>query len=123
MLRQSNDAWPTMPIATRTLHVAQRHTNGCFRVARLNAQIQINNGVATVADNDQPVVLGNKRGTDLRPEPCLTIGSIEAAHDVKRLSPRLPVALHALNGLDALVAVGTAVLLGHGSMAASFTTH
>jgi len=35
---------------------------------------------------------------------------VEASHDVERLPQRLPFALHALDGLDALVAMRAAVL-------------
>jgi len=45
-----------MPIASRTLDVAQRHANRRLRVTRLHAQVQINDGVAGVARDYQPMV-------------------------------------------------------------------
>ena len=42
-------------------------------VARLNAQVEIDDAVAAVAGNDQPVMFGNERGGDLRPEPSLPL--------------------------------------------------
>ena len=56
MLRQRDDARPAVPVAARALHVAQRNADRGLRVARLNAQVQIDHGVATVAGDDQPVM-------------------------------------------------------------------
>jgi hypothetical protein len=56
MLRQRNDAWPTAPIAAGTLHTTKGHTDGGFWIARLNTQIQINDGATTVAGDNQPVM-------------------------------------------------------------------
>jgi hypothetical protein len=91
----------------------QRNADRGLRVARLNAQVEIDDAVAVVAGNDQPVMFGNERGGDLRPEPSLAVGGVEAAHGGQRLALRRPVALHALYGLDSLVAMWTAIFLGH----------
>ena len=56
LLRQRNDTRATMPIASRTLDVAQRYANRRLRVTRLHAQVQINDGVAGVARDYQPMV-------------------------------------------------------------------
>jgi hypothetical protein len=113
MLRQRDDARPAVAVAARALDVAQRHPNGSLQVARLNAQVEIDNAVAAVAGNDQPVMLRDERGGDLRPEPCRAVGGIEATHGGERLALRLPVALHALYGLDPLVGMGAAIFVGH----------
>ena len=55
--RQRDDARPAVAVAARALHVAQRDANGGLRVARLNAQVQIDHGAATVAGDHQPVML------------------------------------------------------------------
>jgi len=81
--RQPNDARPAVAVAARTLHIAERHTNGCLRVTRLHAQIQINNGAATVAGNSQPVMLWSERGCNLGPEPNIAFSGkrcVESAH-------------------------------------------
>ena len=46
-----------MPIATRALNVTQRDVNRRLRVARLHAQVQVDNGAATIAVDDKPIVL------------------------------------------------------------------
>ena len=74
-------------------------------VARLNAQVEIDDAVAAVAGNDQPVMFGNERGGDLRPEQSLPLPTL-----------RLPVALHPLDGLNSLVTVGATVFFRHGTM-------
>ena len=56
MLRHGDDARAAMPIAMRTLRVAQRNADGGLRVTRLNPQIQIDQGVATVVGDDQPAM-------------------------------------------------------------------
>ena len=56
MLRQRDDARSTVPVAARALHVAQRNADGGIRVARLNAQVQVDDGVAAVAGDNQPVM-------------------------------------------------------------------
>src|SRR5262245_22675348 len=63
-----------MPIAARALHVAERNADGCLRVARLNAQVQVHHGAATVAVDNEPVMICRERGGNLGPEPCLAFG-------------------------------------------------
>jgi hypothetical protein len=61
-LRQGDDSRSAMPVTPRALHAEQRHPNGYLGVARLNTQVQIDDGAAGVACDDQPMVLGNERG-------------------------------------------------------------
>jgi len=59
VLRQRDNARPTMSIATRALDLTQRNANRRLRVARLNAQIQIDNRAARVAIDNKSMVFGN----------------------------------------------------------------
>jgi len=56
MPRQRNDAPPAMTVAPRALHVTERHTDRGFRVTRLKTQVQIKDGAATVAGDNQPMM-------------------------------------------------------------------
>ena len=56
VLRQSNDARPTVSIAARAFHVTERNSDRSFGIARLHAQIEVHDHPATIAVSDQPVM-------------------------------------------------------------------
>ena len=55
-LRQRDNPWPSMPIAARALNIPRCHANGRLRVARLNAQVQVDNSAAAVAVDGGPLI-------------------------------------------------------------------
>src|SRR5262249_28039483 len=93
-----DNARPTMPIATRAKHLTQGHTNGRLRVARLHAQVQVNNGAAAVAVDHKPMVLGDQRRAYRRPKPGPALARhnrIEAAYGRQCPALRFPLTPHA----------------------------
>src|SRR5262245_28982607 len=52
MARQRDDVRPTVTVAARTLHLLECNPDRGFRIARLHAQIHIDNRSATIASDD-----------------------------------------------------------------------
>jgi hypothetical protein len=50
-----------MTIATRAPNIAKGNADGRFGIAALHCQIKIDDGVARVARDDEPVMLGRER--------------------------------------------------------------
>jgi hypothetical protein len=77
----------------------------------------IDHAVATVAGNDQPMVLGNERGFDLRPEPRIALGrqgalkrrTVASASRSSSHWRRMRVTLSRISSLRALVHKNIAV--------------
>jgi hypothetical protein len=113
MLRQPDDARAAIAVTARALDPTQRHTDGSLRVARLNAQVQVNHGAATVTVDNQPMMFGNERGGNLGPEPRLAISGIEPAHGGQRLALCHPRQLHVLYGLASLMVVRATIFFWH----------
>ena len=116
MLRQSDDVRPAVSVTARAAHVAQCHPHRCFRVARLNAQVQIDHRPAGITRDHQARMLCSNRGGYRGPEPHRAVGranSIELPDDKDCLALGSPGALHALHGLHALMMARAAVFLRH----------
>ena len=87
----------------------------CLRIARLHAQVEVQQGTAAIAGYHKPRMPSGEGGADLRPEPCLPLGRkprIEATYRREGVALGFPGALHPFDGLDAFMALGAAVLLG-----------
>ena len=84
-----------MPIASRAAHIAEGDADRRLRVARLHAQIQIDQGPAAVAGDHKPGMLCRDRGGNLRPEPCgafcrkLGVEAADGRKGVAFVSPRV----------------------------------
>ena len=68
--RKADHPRPTVTVAARAANIVEGNADRRIGVAALDAQIKVNNGVAGIARDDEPVMLRRKRGTYCRPEPC-----------------------------------------------------
>ena len=59
-----------MTVAARAPNIVERNADRRVGIAALHRQIEIDDGVAGVAGDDEPVMLRGERGGDRRPEPC-----------------------------------------------------
>ena len=59
-----------MTVAARAANIIESNTDRRIGVAPLHGQIEVDDGAAGVARDDEPVMLRGERGGDRRPEPC-----------------------------------------------------
>ena len=58
-----------MPIAARAANIVEHNADRRVGIAALHSQIEIDDGVAGVARDDEPVMFRRERSTYCRPEP------------------------------------------------------
>jgi formylmethanofuran dehydrogenase subunit C len=58
-----------MPVAARAANVVEGDADQCLGIAALHGRVEINDRVASVAGDDQPVMLGREGRAYGRPEP------------------------------------------------------
>lgn len=87
-----------MPVAARAAHVRQRVVNRRMWIARLHAQVHVNNRAAAIARNDEPIKFRNERGGNRGPRPnSLRLGfnpPVETLDSQSRIGDRSPVKRH-----------------------------
>ena len=59
-----------MTVAARTPNIVESNADRRVGVAALHGQIKINDRVARIARDDEPVMLRRERSGYCRPEPC-----------------------------------------------------
>ena len=72
--RKADDPRATVTIATRAPNVVECNADGRVGIAALHGQVEINDGVASVARYYKPVMFGCERSAYCRPEPCGLLG-------------------------------------------------
>ena len=63
-----------MPITTRAPNIVERNADRRVGIAALHRQIEIDDGIAGVARDDEPVMFRRERSAYCRPEPCGLLG-------------------------------------------------
>ena len=58
-----------MTIAARASNIVERNADRCVGIAALHGQIEVDDGVASIARDDEPMMFGGERGAYCRPEP------------------------------------------------------
>ena len=61
---------PAMTIAARAPNIVECNADRCVGIATLHGKVEIDDAVAGIARDDEPVMLRRERGTYCRPEPC-----------------------------------------------------
>ena len=70
MIRQSDDVRSSMTVAERAPNIVERNADRRIGIAPLHSQIEIDDGVARITRDDEPVMLRRERSGYCRPEPC-----------------------------------------------------
>ena len=68
--READDPRPTVTIAARAPDIVERNADRRVGVAALHGQIEVDHRVASIARDDEPVMLRRERSGYCRPEPC-----------------------------------------------------
>jgi hypothetical protein len=69
MTRQRSDPCPTVTIATRAPNIIEGHADRRVGVAALHGQVEVDDGVAGIARDNEPVMFRRERSGYCRPEP------------------------------------------------------
>jgi len=72
--RKANDPRPAVTVAAGAANIVEGNANWRIGIAALHRQIEIDDGIAGVARDDEPVMFRRERSAYCRPEPCGLLG-------------------------------------------------